>query len=72
MDRKRFHICYIGEQRKQFKLVNEILCFFRVPLDLEGKDRTAAVWEIFLVKFLLLRIIGYGRMVYLFYLWLIL
>ena len=57
MDCQRLHICYVGKQREQLKLINEILCLLCITLDLKRKDRTAAIWEILLVKLLLLRIL---------------
>ena len=62
MDDQRFHICYVSEQREQLQVIDEVFCFLCISLDLEGEDRTASVREIFLIKSLLLRVLGYRRM----------
>ena len=57
MDCQGLHICYVGKQREQLQLIDEILCLLCITLDLKGKDRTAAIRKILLVKLLLLRIL---------------
>ena len=62
VDDQRFHICYVSEQREQLQVIDEVFCFLCISLDFEGEDRTASVREIFLIKSLLLRVLGYRRM----------
>ncbi len=50
MDNKGFNICYVCKQGEQLQVINEILCFLCIALDLECEDGTAAVREIFLIK----------------------
>ena len=68
MDDQGLHVCDVCQQGEQFQIVDELLCGLRITLDLKGKDRAAAVREVFLIQFLLRRIRGYGRMMYLLYL----
>ena len=68
MDDQRLHICHICQQGEQFQIVDELLRGLCVALDLKGEDRAAAVREVFLIQFLLRRIRGYRRMMYLLYL----
>ena len=57
-------------QFANIKVLKQI-CLLCIALNLKGEDRAAAIWEIFLVQFLLLRIIGYRWMMNFFYLWMI-
>ena len=70
MDHQRFYISNVSQQGEQLQIVDEIFCFLCIAFDFEGEDGTAAVREVFCVQCLLLRIIGYRRMMYFFYLWL--
>ena len=71
VDNQRFNICYVCKQREQFQVINEVFCFLCITLDLKCEDRTAAVREVFLIKFLLACICRYRRMMNFFYLWMI-
>ena len=68
VDDQRLHICHICQQGEQLQIVDELLRGLCVALDLKGEDRAAAVREVFLIQFLLRRIRGYRRMMYLLYL----
>ena len=63
MDCKGFHVCNVCKQGEQLKIIDKLLCLLCITLDLKGKDRTAAIREILLVKLLLLLIVRYGWMV---------
>ena len=71
MDGKRLHVSYIGKQGEQLQIVDKILGFLRISLDLKGKDGTAAVGELLLVQSLLLRIRRNRRMMHSLYLWMV-
>ena len=71
MNNQRLHVSYICKQGEQLQVVDEVLCLLSIALDFEGEDRAAAVGEVLRVQFLLLRIIGYRRMMNLLYLWMI-
>ena len=68
MNHKALYICHICQKGEQLQIVDEALCLFLSTLDFKGKDRTAAVREVLLVKCLLLRVCGNRRMMYSFYL----
>ena len=68
MNHERLHIRHIGKQREQLQMIDEVFCGLLVSLDLERKDRTAAVRELFFVECLLHRILRYRRMMHLLHL----
>ena len=57
VDNKRLDVRYIGKQREYFQPVNKAEGFLLTALDIEGKDRTAAVREIFFIQ-LMVGVIG--------------
>ena len=68
MDNQRLYVCNICQQREDLQVVDEFLCLRSVALDLKGENGAAAVREVLLVQSLLLRILADRRMIYLFYL----
>ena len=50
MDDQRFYIGNIGEKGEDLQAVNKCLCFLRTALDIKGKNRSAALWKIFLIQ----------------------
>ncbi len=55
VNREGFHVGNIGKKGEELELIDEILSFPLVTIDVKGKDRAAALWIIFLVEPLLLR-----------------
>ena len=66
MDNKRLNIGNICKQREDLQRVNELPSLLLAALDIECEYRAAAVFEVSAVK-LVLRMIGQGRVVDLFY-----
>ena len=56
MNRERFYVGNVSEKREDLQIVDKLLGFFLAALDLEGKNRTAAVREILVVQLLVRRI----------------
>ena len=62
MDDQALDIGDVGQQREDLQAVNEFVRFLHAALDLEGKDRTAAVGEVLFIQ-CMVGMIGQGRMV---------
>ena len=69
VDNQWLNVCYVCKEWEEFQVVDEVLSCLCVALYLECEDRTTAVREILLVKCLLAWIVWYWRVIYLFYLW---
>ena len=54
MNNERFNIGNIRKKREKLKAFSELLCSFGVSLYLKGEDRSRTLFEIFVVKLLLL------------------
>ena len=63
---QRFHVGDIGEQRKDFQIVDETMGFFCTPFYLESENRTGSLWEIPFVQ-CMVGVVGQSRVVYPFY-----
>ena len=71
MDHQRLHISHICKQGEQLQTLRKFLCGIDIAFDLKGKDGACSVREIAVIQ-LFLTTGRQGRMIYLFYLWMIL
>ena len=62
MDDQGLHVSHIGQQGKQFQVVDEVPGLLSAALDLKGEDGTSPMREILPVQGLLTRIPADGRM----------
>ena len=70
VDNQRLDVSNVCQEREQFEILSELSCLIRGSLQFESEDRTGTVREVTVVKCFLRRIDC--RMVYLFYLRMIL
>ena len=70
MYNQRFYVGNVCQQREDFQMVDEAVCFFLTALDLEGEDGTATVREVLLVESVV-RMLRQGGVVYLCNLWMV-
>ena len=50
VDDKALHVRYVGQQREDLQVVDELECFLTAALDVEGEDGSAAVGEVLLIQ----------------------